>query len=323
LLVLLVSQSAGTTLVLKLAQVQGGRPDNVVVMLLAELVKLGTSLVLFAAFEGRGRWSEELTVPIFFCRCGKLFPVAGLFALQNQLMIFGTQNLELPVYQAVSQLKIVSAGVFSFVLLRKRLTRVQWAALVVLACAAWLVQMDGSASVTAKAPNLINVDRAKGFQAVLFGCSMSGLAGCYTELMLKTGKLPMWLQSAVVAFVSAAMLSVTVVVQRGFSQLSTRSLLHGFVDMTWGVVLMMSLGGLIVVPVLRYADSILKSIAMIVALLLSTVLSVVLFDTAIGPFFCAAAIIICSSVFIYQSSERKEAPAVVLTEQGYEMSCAR
>merc|ERR1711879_194624 len=81
-----------------------------------------------------------------------------------------------------------------------------------------------------------------------------------------------------------------------------QSLLDGFEPITWIVIGMISLGGITVVAVLRFADNLLKGISMVFSLLLSGVVSLVLFQTQLGVVFCIAALIICSSVFLYQNA---------------------
>lgn len=237
-----------------------------------------------------------------------------MFAVQNQLLFVAVRNLDPPVFQALSQLKILWAGVFSVVLLGRQLTAVQWTALVILACGAALVQLESSICREQTAAHK-HGDPVMGFVVVLVACVISGLAGCYTELMLKTEKLPMWLQSAQVAMASAAILVFIVTCQRtstvwlgshagigelGGEQFDVSQLLHGFTTLTWMLVLTISLGGLTVVAVLRVADNVLKGMAMVFSLLLSGTASQILFEAPIGPVFCIAGLIICCSVFLYQ-----------------------
>mmetsp|Transcript_47925 Transcript_47925/g.145750 ORF Transcript_47925/g.145750 Transcript_47925/m.145750 type:complete len:341 (-) Transcript_47925:31-1053(-) len=304
LLVVLAVQNAGQTVLIKLAQTQGSRPDSLVVMLLSELTKAVASLALFFAVEADASWKQHFTL-IAAKRSMKLVPTAFLFALQNQLLFVGVHNLDPPVFQALSQSKLIAAGVFSVVLLDKRLTQVQWAALLLLACGAALVQLENMLCPDVETAARSAHDPVKGFVAVLCTSVLSGLAGCYTELMLKTHKMPMWLQSAQVAWASAILLVFMVFSQRLSSsvdgrQMELADLFDGFILATWAVVATLSLGGLVVVAVLRYADNVLKGMSMVFALLLSGVLSALLFRSKIGAVFCVASIIICSSVFLYQ-----------------------
>lgn len=304
LLALLTLQNAGQTLIIKLAQLQGSHPNSLVVMLFAEMVKVVASVILFFLFEREGKWWQYFG-PSAFRRSLKLWPVAFSFALQNQLLFVAVHNLTPPVFQALAQLKILSAGIFSVLLLSKKLSQVQWTALILLACGAALVQMEGqlcAAPEESEAGGRGKLDAVKGFLACLASSSLSGLGGCYTELMLKTEKLPMWLQSAQVAFASTVILSSMITLDRTAADGGPDSfdMLDGFIALTWVVIAVISLGGLVVVAVLRYADNVLKGMSMVFALLLSGVASVMFFATHIGSVFCVSAVIICCSVFLYQ-----------------------
>mmetsp|Transcript_18594 Transcript_18594/g.51926 ORF Transcript_18594/g.51926 Transcript_18594/m.51926 type:complete len:347 (-) Transcript_18594:186-1226(-) len=304
LLSVLTLQNTGQAVLIKLAQIQGSHPDSLVVMLFAELVKVVGSILLFFLIEADNSWARHF-YPSSLKGSIKLLPTALLFAVQNQLLFEALHNLDPAVYQALSQLKILWAGVFSVILLGKSLSQIQWVALVLLACGASLVQLEsgmcgGKGSVVAGDP-------VRGFVAVVIACVTSGLAGCYTELMLKTHRMPMWLQSAQVALASAFILSVTLQSKRWLAASDAggappRELTDGFIPLTWGVVAIISLGGLTVVAVLRYADNLLKGISMVFSLLLSGFVSLLMFQTEIGIVFCVAAVVICCSVFLYQAS---------------------
>jgi solute carrier family 35 (UDP-sugar transporter), member A1/2/3 len=54
--------------------------------------------------------------------------------------------------------------------------------------------------------------------------------------------------------------------------------LHGFCPGTWAVVCMFAFGGLLVAIVIRFADNNLKNLAMALAILLSCLASIPLFD---------------------------------------------
>jgi len=294
----LTLQNTGQTLLIKLAQQRGNHADPLVVMLLSELLKSCLSFTLFMLVEAEWPFTQYLS-PTYMRKSAKLVPTAFLFAVQNQLLFEAIHNLDPPIYQALSQTKILSAGVFSVFLLGKTLSPVQWTALLLLACGAALVQLESSICVK-DGSAVHHHNRFRGFVAVLVACSISGLAGCYTELMLKTEKMPMWFQSAQVANASSAILAFAVIYQRTNHDDADTELLSGFIPLTWVLILTIAGGGLVVVAVLRLADNVLKGISMVFSLLLSGVASSLMFGTSMGPIFCIASIIICCSVYLYQ-----------------------
>merc|ERR1719384_2686565 len=115
-------------------------------MLLSEVLKSCVSFALFIVLESECPWTQYLS-PTFVRKSAKLVPTAFLFAVQNQLLFEAIHNLDPPIYQALSQTKILSAGVFSVTLLGKQLSPVQWTSLLLLACGAALVQLESSLCV--------------------------------------------------------------------------------------------------------------------------------------------------------------------------------
>lgn len=88
------------------------------------------------------------------------------------------------------QLKILTTALFSVLLLKRALTRQQWAALCLLVIGVSLVQLSSSskrsaASTSQQQPNKNNA--ALGLICVLLACLSSGFAGVWFEKVLKAG----------------------------------------------------------------------------------------------------------------------------------------
>ena len=76
----------------------------------------------------------------------KLLIPAGLYVIQNNLQYIAATNLSAPVFQLLSQLKIVTTAVFFVMLLSRKLSIVQWCSIVALSCGVALVQMQNDSS---------------------------------------------------------------------------------------------------------------------------------------------------------------------------------
>jgi UDP-sugar transporter A1/2/3 len=73
----------------------------------------------------------------------------------------------------------------------------------------------------------------------------------------------------------------------------------GYTFLTWVVVLLQAQGGLLVAVVVKYADNILKGFATSLAIIISSILSVYLFDFDLSIQFVIGASLVISSIFLY------------------------
>lgn len=100
------------------------------------------------------------------------------------------------------QLKILTTALFSVTMLKKKLDKLKWTALVLLTCGVALVQLPQQSGKTVKA----NSNQVVGLVAVLCACLSSGFAGVYFEKILKTSNISLWTRNLELGRIS---LSVT------------------------------------------------------------------------------------------------------------------
>ena len=94
-------------------------------------------------------------------------------------MYIAITNLEAAVFQVSSQLKLLTAAIFSVTFLKKYISGMQWFSLVILGAGVVLVQFDPNAKSTTSG-NL-----TLGLIAVVIACTTSGFAGVFMEKMFK------------------------------------------------------------------------------------------------------------------------------------------
>ncbi|GAA5947478.1 hypothetical protein JCM3775_001148 [Rhodotorula graminis] len=120
----------------------------------------------------------------------KLAVPAALYALQNTLLYTALSNLDAATYQTTYQLKLLTTALFSILFFRRSLSRLRWAALVLLTAGVAIVQLESTdmAAGTARLAGTADdgQDRRKGFAAILAACVSSGLAGAWFEWVLKS-----------------------------------------------------------------------------------------------------------------------------------------
>ncbi|RZF42379.1 hypothetical protein LSTR_LSTR004187 [Laodelphax striatellus] len=87
----------------------------------------------------------------------------------------------------------MTTAVFAVLMLKKRLTIQQWLALVILVLGIVLVQLTKATDSIGK--NNADQNRIIGISAALGACLLSGFAGVYFELILKTSDISVWIRN--------------------------------------------------------------------------------------------------------------------------------
>lgn len=77
------------------------------------------------------------------------------------------------------------------------------------------------------------------------------------------------------------------------------NLLKGFDGFVWYLVVLQAAGGLIVAVVVKYADNILKGFATSVAIVISCIASIYIFDFILTVQFAIGALLVIGSIFLY------------------------
>ncbi|KAG6531530.1 hypothetical protein ZIOFF_005344 [Zingiber officinale] len=154
--------------------------------------------------------------------------------------------------------------------LKRRLTTLQWLAIILLAIGTTTSQVKGCGE--ASCGSLFSAP-IQGYMLALLSAWLSALAGVYTEYLMKKNN-----DSFFGSIFNMARLLLDDV-RVGFENGPWwRRLLSGYTITTWLVVLNLGSSGLIVSWLLKYADNIVKVYSTSMAMLLTMVLSVFLFS---------------------------------------------
>lgn len=170
-----------------------------------------------------------------------------------------------------------------------------------------------------------NQSNLQGFVAVLTACMLSGLAGVYFEKILKSPTAPspkpvstedpadaddktlmiqeddleedannqVWIRNIQMSFFSVLLGLVFVVALQDGATIAEKGFFVNYTPLTWTVIGIQAFGGLIVALVVKYADNILKGFATSISIILSSVISVWLFNFSVSvPFLLGAALVI-------------------------------
>lgn len=309
-LILLVWQTVGVVAAMRYSRtIVGSGPQylNTVAVCLSELMKLVCSVLFLLSEEEyslRALWSQ-LQLHLLQ-KPGELLKVSVpglLYTLQNNLLFIALSNLSGAVYQVTYQMKILTTAVLSVLILKKSLGRDKWTALAILTSGVVMIQWPRDHGESPAAHNNRkehHTDNALiGFLAVMSACVTSGFAGVYLEKILKQTSTSIWLRNIQLALFGS-ILGFGGALWNDGAKIKDQGLLGGFNFMVWLVIILQAVGGLVVAAVLKYADNILKCFGNALSIILSCLVSAVVFqDFVPDGLFALGTVFVLAATSIY------------------------
>lgn len=299
---LLVFMNTAQVLFMRYARTVSPEPyDSVTAVIMGEVMKIIMSFILMVNDNRSTR--KAVTVLIDQARKNTrevLFQCvpALLYTIQNIFMYVAISNLDAGIFQICTRMKILITALLSVFILGKRLRFLQWVSLFLLVVGVVIIKGVSGGQPTS------NSNFAVGFVAVLISSTSSGLAGVFMEKMFKDKKLTVWnrnfwlaVWSFLVGFITAVYKNPNIIYPSEFFK--------NYTIWAWIAIFLLAVGGLVIGLVLKYADNILKAFAGSASILLSTLLSVVLFHTKITIRFGIGACIVMVAVVLYSYGGRK------------------
>jgi len=262
---------------------------------------------------------------------------ASAYNLQMSLEYVALANLDAAVFSVLVQTKLLFTATFAAVVLRTRLKYIQVISLVLLTSGVMLCNLSNAKGGDSSSSTLWDTHTIKGITATLGIAVSSGFASVYTEKVIKAtqrnaamaGVAPQQQQSGG-SNASANSMSTGVVVDSSqyglaytqvqlalmslitigvyacindFKQIVEYGLFYNFTMSAFASVLSSALGGLIVAAVLKYADSVLKGYATAVSVILTGVLSMLLFGSTLTLIYYMGIINVVTAVLLYNGRD--------------------
>lgn len=313
-LILLAVQNCSKNLLMRYVMKDRPKFLTSAAVLGSEFIKLSLSTCFILFVEGRSlesifrflrddrRNTLLLTVP------------ASAYNLQMSLEYIALANLNAAVFSVLVQTKLLFTATFAAMVLRKKLKYVQVISLVLLTSGVMLCNLsnakDSSSSSTA------SLEFIKGVTATLGIALSSGFASVYTEKVIKAqgsglGKRPVQPDGSEYGLAyTQVQLSLMSLVTIGiyacmmdFSKIVENGLFQNFTFPAFLSVLSSAVGGLIVAAVLKYADSVLKGYATAMSVILTGVLSMVLFGTTLNAIYFMGIVNVVTAVLLYNGKD--------------------
>lgn len=317
-LLFLVMQNTALAIVMRLSRSTGGvEYIAATAVVMAELLKTAVAAAMMyreygSEFGAKFRERVFGSVRDF----SRMVVPSSLYVLQNNLQYVAISNLEAAHYQIGCQLKILTTAIFSVVLLRRQLSKLQWVALLVLMPGISLVQLsklesmpsDGNSAATHGA-GTINI--FKGTVAVVSACVCSGLAGVYFEKVLKGTVASIWERNIQLGSIGVVSGLIAVLLSPGAAaRVRDEGFFTGYNIIVWTVVCLQAFGGLITAVVVKYADNIIKSFATSFAIILSCIIMWLFMDFHPSLKFAVGVVLVNIAVYLYGNyGPKKSAPA--------------
>ncbi|XP_053706102.1 UDP-galactose translocator isoform X2 [Synchiropus splendidus] len=228
----------------------------------------------------------------------KLAVPSLIYTLQNNLQYVAISNLPAATFQVTYQLKILTTALFSVLMLKKSLSKVQWISLLLLFAGVAIVQVQQEGNKESSVSSSFKQNYMVGLFAVVISCLSSGFAGVYFEKILKGSSASVWVRNVQLGIFGMALGMLALWWNDG-DAIAERGFLFGYTNMVWCVIFNQAFGGLLVAVVVKYADNILKGFATSFSIIVSTVLSIYLFGFHIDLLFTAGAGLVIGAVYMY------------------------
>ncbi|XP_029013470.1 UDP-galactose translocator-like isoform X1 [Betta splendens] len=312
-LAVLVVQNA--TLILSIRYVRtlpGDRFFTTSAVVMAEVLKVLTCLLIILLQK---RFSVKDTVLLLldsivlqYRDTLKLAVPSLIYTLQNNLQYIAISNLPAATFQVTYQLKILTTALFSVLMLRKSLSRVQWISLLLLFSGVAIVQMQQEGNKEASVKDSSGQNYMVGLVAVVISCLSSGFAGVYFEKILKGSSASVWIRNVQLGIFGTGLGLLGLWWNDG-TDIAERGFLFGYTDMVWCVIFNQAFGGLLVAVVVKYADNILKGFATSFSIVVSTVTSIYLFGFHVDLLFIVGAGLVIGAVYMYSLPKGSSSPS--------------
>jgi solute carrier family 35 (UDP-sugar transporter), member A1/2/3 len=295
ILLALLTQNTSYTLLrryltLQHQQSDSGAVDSKEILLVGEIIKLCVSVYMILTATETSSFQNSGMNKLFQIayNSGKMFVLAGIYLVMNILSFISLQYIGAGEFSVCAQLKILSTAGFSVIILGTTLSETKWRALALLVIGCILVAIPGLGNQSSESHSmtldLLSPVVFLGYGAVLAEVILSGFASIYFEKIVKstTEVVSIWERNFQLSLYSIAIYSAMIC----YDQTSTSSPPLPIPFSNWSflatiVAVLGSLGGLLVAASLKYADSILKTLATAGAIIVSTFLGYLFLD---GPF---------------------------------------
>jgi len=224
---------------------------------------------------------------------------AAIYLAMNILGFLSLKYIDAATFAIIAQMKVFTTAIFSVVILNRRLHLRKWRALLTLTLGVVLISHEAMPKAVGKDGDakmrLAYVEYLFGLAASFGDVALSGFVSIYFEKVLKskTETYSVWDRNFQLAFWSIIIYTPIMLYD------NPRRPFQGWTAMAGVCAFVGGVGGVLVALSIKYADSIMKTIATTGAIVFTTILNAAFLD---GPFtlpIMAGAVIVMVSVCNY------------------------
>ena len=235
---------------------------------------------------------------------------AGIYNFQQTQEYIALSNLNAALFSVLVQTKLLTTAIFSAALMGKKLRKAQVISLLLLTTGVMLAQLTKDRGGEKEGENQLT-----GVLATLGIALSSGFAAVYTEKVIKAQRPAPEANGATspretgLAYTQIQLAMTSLVIEGAWAAMTDSAnilehgLWYGFDYKAMISVGNSAMGGLTVAAVLKFADAVLKGYATAISVLLTGVLSMVLFGTELSVEYALGMTNVLAAVFLYNAQD--------------------
>lgn len=257
----------------------------------SEIMKLVLSLVFLQIETG---FSQEAWDGLTFRMIVQYGGLGLLYAIQNNMLFLLLGHVDPATYQVLSNMRIPFTAFLLYLLTGRSFERREIVSIVILVYGAMLSQVTSDFHI------------ALSFVGALFmalNTTLSGLGGVANQILLKGGTSSIHLQNAVLYFFGVIFSTLNMARDISSSDLTWGTLYTGFNAYAVAAVINLAILGIATSAILKYCDAMIRSIANVLSVMLSTVATSALLGKEISAYFALGALITSIGIYCYQTKE--------------------
>ncbi|CAH8867195.1 unnamed protein product [Trichobilharzia szidati] len=247
---------------------------------------------------------------------------ALLYAFNNNLALLIQLEMDPATYQILSNFKILSTAILFRLIIKQRITLIQWFSLLLLLTAgivhsygnfdaqkAFMKSSSLPPSTCQSISCVLHPISSSTIHITTHGiimisayCTVSGLSGVYTEhVMKKHSYMSIHLQNFLLYTFGVIVNGIALIFEvhrKGISD-EDFQFFRGFTYLTWILILTQSIFGMLIGFVLKYASNIYRLFIISSAMICTTLLAMILFNLHLNSIILMSIILVCTSLYLY------------------------